>query len=130
MDDRKKDLSKYRLEQSAETMKAANTCFTGNLYRDTLNRSYNAAFYAVKAVLALDGVDFKPHKYAVAYFNQHYVKDEKFEREIGRKLGKLKQLREKSDYDDFYIVSAEEAKEQLEASTEICEAVREFLNCK
>ena len=118
------------MEQAAETMQAAKNCFAGKWYRDTLNRSYYAAFYAVKAVLALDGVDFKRHKDAVAYFNQHYVKEKKFEREIGRKLGKLKQLREKSDYDDFYIVSAEDAKEQLESSTEICEAVREYLNSK
>ena len=94
----------------------------------TLNRSYYAAFYAVKAILALDGVDFKRHKDAVAYFNQHYVKEERLPREIGRKLGELKRLREKSDYDDFYIVSVDQAREQLEAAREINKAIRQFLN--
>ena len=128
MDDRKRDLSRYRLEQAAETMQVAETCFNKQFYRDTLNRSYYAAFYAVKAVLALDGVDFKRHKDAVAYFNQHYVKEERLPREIGRKLGELKRLRETSDYDDFYIVSADQAREQLEAAREINEAIRQFLN--
>lgn len=130
MDDRKKDLSIYRMEQAAETMKAAETCFNNKLYRDTLNRSYYAAFYAVKAILALDGVDFKRHKDAVAYFNQHYVKEAIFPREIGRKMGELKRLREKSDYDDFYIVSTDQAREQLKAASEINEAVRIFLDGK
>ena len=61
------------------------------------------AFYAVKAVLALEEVDFKRHKDAVAYFNKTYVATDIFPREIGKKLGRLKQERETSDYDDFYI---------------------------
>ena len=59
------------------------------------------AFYAVKAVLALEEKDFKRHKDAVAYFNQNYVAIGLFDREIGKKLGRLKRKREASDYDDF-----------------------------
>ncbi|MGN0267892.1 MAG: HEPN domain-containing protein [Lachnospiraceae bacterium] len=36
-----------------------------------MNRCYYAAFYAVKAVLALESVDFRRHKDVIAYFNQH-----------------------------------------------------------
>ena len=39
-----------------------------------------------------------------------------FSREMGRKLATLKQLREKSDYDDFYIASREKAVEQVETA--------------
>lgn len=48
----------------------------------------------------------------MAYFNKEYVAKEIFPRELGRKLGTLKQLREKSDYDDFYIASKAQAEEQ------------------
>ena len=41
-------------------------------YKDSINRCYYAAFYAIKAVLALEGKDFKRHKDAVGYFNQTY----------------------------------------------------------
>ena len=78
------------------------------LYRDAINRSYYAAFYAIKALLALEEVDFKRHKDVVAYFNRTYAVTEKVPREIGRKLAHLQQKREKSDYDDFYIASKEE----------------------
>ena len=41
----------------------------------------------MKAVLALEEVDFKRHKDAVAYFNKTYVATDIFPREIGKKLG-------------------------------------------
>ena len=128
MDDRKLNLCKYRLVQSAESIRAAEFCFENKLFRDSLNRSYYAVFYAVKAVLALEGVDFKRHKDAIAYFNQHYVKDGTIQREIGRKLGRLKQYREESDYEDFYTVSGEEAKEQMEAAVDITDAIKKHLS--
>ncbi|MBQ9503469.1 MAG: HEPN domain-containing protein [Lachnospiraceae bacterium] len=127
MDERRIDLSKYRQAQAEESFKAAEYCFEKKLYRDSLNRSYYAAFYAVKAVIALEGVDFKRHKDAIAYFYQNYVKDGPMSRDLGRKLGRLKQYREEGDYGDFNIVSEEEAKEQLEAASEIIGAIRNYL---
>lgn len=85
------------------------------------------ACYAVKAVLALESVDFRRHKDVIAYFNQHYVATDIFPRDMGRKLGKLKQKRETSDYDDFYIASLEEAQEQIAAVVEIIKNVKSFL---
>lgn len=63
-------------------------------FKDTINRSYYAAFYAVKAVLAIEGVDFKRHKDVVAYFNQHYVANEIFTKALGRLLARLQKKRE------------------------------------
>ena len=39
-------------------------------------------------------------------------------------------LREKADYQDFYIVSADQAKEQLARATELIGIVRSFLKTK
>ena len=105
-------LSSYRMEQSEETLKAAKMCLDNRFYKDCINRSYYVAFYAVKSVLAIEGTDFKRHKDAIAYFNKTYVATEVFPREIGKKLGRLKQARETSDYDDFYIASLAETTEQ------------------
>ena len=38
--------------------------------------------------------------------------------EIGKKLGRLKQERETSDYDDFYIASKEESERQIAVAEE------------
>ena len=127
MTDKAVNLSKYRLQNAKDTLDAASLCLERRLYKDTINRSYYAAFYAVKAVLALEEVDFKRHKDAVGYFNRNYVATEIFAKDIGRKLGRLKQERESSDYDDFYIASANDAVEYFENAKFIVEAVKRYL---
>lgn len=127
MDERQKNLSQYRLQEAEDSLKAARYCLQENLYKDCINRLYYAAFYGVKAVLALGTVDFKRHKDVVAYFNQHYVASSIFSREIGRRLATLKQLREKSDYDDFYIASREQAERQLDSAGVIIKSICEYL---
>ena len=128
MDNRKQDLSNYRLLQAEDSIKAAQMSFANGLYKDSINRSYYAAFYAVKAVLALEEVDFKRHKDAIGYFNKTYVATEKFSKELGRKIEMLKQLCEKSDYDDFYIAGKEEAENQIKTALMMIQEVKKYVS--
>ena len=130
MSEKKVDLCIYRMRSAIETLGVSALCLESQHYKDSINRSYYAAFYAVKAVLALEEVDFKRHKDAVAYFNQTYVATDIFPREIGKKLGRLKQERETSDYDDFYIASAADATEQYAAAEFIITEVKKYLDGK
>lgn len=127
MDNRQRDLSKYRLQESKDSLKVAEHCLIEGLYKDSINRSYYAAFYSVKAVLALGTVDFKRHKDVMAYFNKEFVAVNVFPRELGRRLGTLKQLREKSDYDDFYIASKEQAVSQFETAKMTINEIEQYL---
>lgn len=127
MDNKANDLCAYRLTDAVDTLEAARLCLNNRHYKDAINRSYYAAFYAVKAVLALEAVDFKRHKDAVAYFNHNYVAGDVFPRGIGKKLGRLKKKRETSDYDDFFLASLDEAKEQLEMAEEIVFVIQKYL---
>ena len=127
MDGKELELCKYRVSQGEETREVAKECFYNNHFKDSINRSYYAAFYAIKAILALEKVDFKRHKDVVSYFNKNYVATEIFQKEIGRGLGRLQQKREKSDYDDFYVASKEEANEQIEVAEKIINTVKIYL---
>ena len=128
MDERQKNLSNYRIAEAEDSLKVAAHCLKEGLYKDSINRSYYAAFYAVKAILALSTVDFKRHKDVMGYFNKEYVAKEIFPREIGRKLGTLQRVREKSDYDDFYIASREKAEEQFQAAELVIGEVKKYLD--
>ena len=119
MNSKAEDLCKYRYRTAIETLEASKLCLENKHYKDSINRSYYAAFYAIKAVLALEEIDFKRHKDAVAYFNQHYVATDIFPKNMGRELGRLKRKRETSDYDDFYLASLEETREQLQFAEDI-----------
>ena len=128
MDERQKNLSNYRIAEAEDSLKVAAHCLKEGLYKDSINRSYYAAFYAVKAILALSTVDFKRHKDVMGYFNKEYVAKEIFPREIGRKLGTLQRVREKSDYDDFYIASREKAEEQFQTAVLVIGEVKKYLD--
>ena len=127
MNDKKEDLCIYRIRNAVETLGVAVLCLESQHYKDSINRSYYAAFYAIKAVLALGTIDFKRHKDVVAYFNKEYVATNVFPRELGKRLGMLKQLREKSDYDDFYIASRDQAEGQYHTAKYTIEKVEEYL---
>ena len=62
MDNRKQDLSSYRLSQAEDSIKVAQMSYDNALFKDSINRSYYATFYAIKAVLALEEIDFKREK--------------------------------------------------------------------
>ena len=67
------ELSKYRYSLAKQTYNNAKMCLESGFYRDCINRSYYAVFYAIRAVLALESIDFKRHKDVVAYFNKEFV---------------------------------------------------------
>lgn len=126
VDSRQKDLCDYRISQAEDSLKAAKISYENGLFKDSINRSYYASFYAIKAVLALEGIDFKRHKDAIGYFNKSYVATDKFSRVLGRKMGMLKQLREKSDYDDFFLAGKKDAEIQLETAGLMVSAVKRY----
>ena len=128
--DKAKDLCIYRINSALETLDAAKVCIDSKHYKEAINRSYYASFYAIKAVLAMEGTDFKRHKDVVAYFNKNYVATEIFDKRLGRMLSNLQQTRETSDYDDFFIASKEDAETQCENAESIIEAVRKYLKEK
>ncbi len=127
MTEKQRDLCIYRFEKAEETIRSSKLCMDNKFFKDSINRSYYAAFYAVKAVLALEDLDFKRHKDVIAYFNQHFVVTEIFDREVGRKLARLQKKREASDYDDFFVASMDEADEQLGVASFIVGTIRKYL---
>ena len=90
-DERKKALCEYRMQNAQESFSVAEDCYMKNHFKDSINRSYYSVFYAVKAVLSLEGIDFKRHKDVIAYFNHTYVATEIIPRSFGRKIGQLQQ---------------------------------------
>lgn len=121
------DVAKYKLEQAKDDLESAKLLLEAGKYKAANNRAYYSCFHAVDSVLALEPVAFKKHKDTLAYFNKNYVKTEMFPKEIGRKLSKLEIIRHKSDYDDFYIASKEEAMEQVEVAESIIKFVEEYI---
>jgi len=123
-----KALAKYRLSKSTECSLVANSLIVEGHYAHSVNRSYFAIFHAIRAVLALEGVDFKKHSGVISYFQQHYIKTGIFERKFSEYVKEAFTIRTDSDYKDFYIVSKNDAEEQLDHAYQFINAIENYIN--
>lgn len=122
------ELSSYRLNMSEEKLRSARILLDAGQYKDSIGRSYYAIFSALRAVLAKDKVDFSKHAGVISYFQNEYLKTELFDKKYSKYISSAFQIRNNCDYDDFFIVSKEEAIEQYEHAYELYEAVKKFLD--
>lgn len=121
--------ARYRLNKAKETLETARMIFNdGKDFTSANNRAYYAIFYAIRAVLAIEEIDFKRHKDVLAYFNKEYVNKEKFPKMIGRKISQSQRIREDSDYDDDYEPSLEKTEQQINTAQELIDLVEEYVN--
>ncbi len=128
MDNRLNDLSRYRLQKARDELESSEIMLQNTKFSQSINRSYYAIFHATRALLALDKFDARKHSGVIAYFNQHYIKTEKIERKFGKILILAENIRIKSDYDDFYIASKQQAEEQLSNAREFIERIETYIN--
>ena len=121
------NLSRYRLTTAKERLQSAKALIRIGDYKTAANRSYYAAFSAMLAVLALDGLDFKHHSGVIAEFRKSYIKTGIFDAELSRIIDSLKDVRQSSDYDDFYLISKEEVTEQIHSAERFVSDIEAYL---
>lgn len=122
-----KELSKHRLQQAKDDLRASEILYRENLYKSANNRAYYSIFHSIKAVLALEPIDFKRHKDVIAYFNKNYVSNETFPKKMGRKISIASRMREDSDYEDEFVVESDDTKEQIETARELLVLVETYI---
>ena len=98
-----------RLLRAKEMLAASEENLKMGQLRTSLNRSYYAVFHAMRAVNILEGFDSSKHSGVIAFFNKNILKENKMDRDLSGIIKSTSYLREKSDYDDFYIASKNEA---------------------
>lgn len=123
-----KELALYRLGAAKEDLEAAELNFKSGHYRASNNRAYYSIFRAISACLALKFKAYKQHSQVIGNFNKDFVHTGIFSKEISRKISRAQEVRHASDYDDFYIVSVDDAKEQLETAREVIDMVAKYLD--
>lgn len=121
------ELSKYRIQNAEETLEAAKLLCEHQSYKDSINRSYYVIFHAMRAVLALEGADYKKHSGVIAHFREKYIKPGILPVELSDIIGQASLIRNQSDYEDFFLASAEEAKEQLANAKVFLEEIQCYL---
>ena len=128
MPDNRKELMKYRLEMAEERLHSSKVLLEAGSYKDSIGRSYYAMFTAVRALLAMEGQDFSKHAGVIAYFQKEFVKTGKVDRKYSKYISQAFQIRNNTDYADFFIVSAQDAKEQYEKAKEFLKVLVKYLS--
>jgi len=121
------ELSKFRLDQSKEFLVSSEKNLNIEEYKTANNRAYYSIFHAMRAVLALDEVDFKKHSGVISYFREKYIKTNIFNRNCSDIISSASLIRNKSDYDDFYIAIKEETVEQVNNAKIFIKEIEEYL---
>ena len=123
-----KELAGYRMERAREMLSAAEGNLGIGQYKTSLNRSYYAIFHAMRAANILKGFDSSKHSGVIAFFNKEYLKEGIMDRQLSAVIKGSSFLREKSDYDDFFIASRKEAEVQLKNARGFLNTVEAYLN--
>lgn len=121
-------LSKVRIENAEECLNAARSLYEIGSYRSSANRSYYAVFHSMRAILALDGIDMKHHSGIISEFRRLYIKTGVFDAKLSTIISALFDIRTESDYDDFYVISKQEVKEQLANAKLFYNEIKKYLS--
>lgn len=124
------NLSKARVAHAKDCLKESEILLTAGEYKGAANRAYYAAFHAMRAVLILDEFDSKKHSGIIAKFREFYLKTEFFDKEFSDAISSLFRVRTASDYDDFYVVSKNDASSQFEKAKKILFLIEAHLKDK
>lgn len=124
------DLSRYRLAKASEMLETARRDMHAEDYASANNRAYYCIFHAIRAVLALDGEDYQKHSAVIARFSLNYLKTDILPREYGKLISNASLIRNRSDYEDFYICSVEDTQKLVVGAEAFLKCVTGYLNGK
>ncbi|MCL2426661.1 MAG: HEPN domain-containing protein [Oscillospiraceae bacterium] len=122
------ELSKYRLDEAERCIDSAKLLYDAGDFKSAVNRSYYCVHNAMRSVFALQGKDFKKHSALMTFFRGDYIKTKVFSDKMSDILRDLFFIRNKSDYEDFYIVGKQETSEQIDNARHFLEQIKLYLS--
>lgn len=120
-------LISYRMERSKESIEAAKMMLDNGMLSSSINRIYFSMFYAVQALLALQGVSFSKHGQVKGYFNRELIKTGIFPVEMGRLYNKTFEYRQKFDYVDFAIPEADMVSDYIDKANGFITEINKYI---
>ncbi len=121
------ELARYRLQKAGEMLESAKRDMTAEDYASANNRAYYCIFHSMRAVLALNGQDYKKHSAVISQFMLLYLKPELLPRKFSNLITNASLIRNRSDYEDFYICSVSDTEALVAGAEELLAEVRAYL---
>jgi uncharacterized protein (UPF0332 family) len=115
------------LRRAEDSLQAAKLLYKAGHDDIAAARAYYAAFYAAAAVLLAEGREFRKHSGVLAAVHKFLVKTGKLDKEHGKNLNWLFEIRSIGDYGDLRHVPRKDADKAIEVATSFVGAIKNFL---
>ena len=117
-----------RLAKARECLNNAEKNLEDMAYANAANRSYYCIFHSMRAVLTTIGFSSKTHSGVISEFRRRYIKESVFPKTFSRIIDNAFDIRNDSDYNEFYVVSEEEVAQQTANAKIFLTAVEEYIS--
>lgn len=119
---------RYRIESARKTFEAARVLAENEFWNSAINRLYYALFYAVNALLVLNGIHAKSHSATKSQFSLLFVKTGRFDKKYGRLLSELSDWRQKGDYENIFNYNSNSVIPLFEPVAEMIDLIEKEIN--
>ncbi len=116
------------LQRAETSIKAAKNMIEKGYHDIAASRAYYAAFYAASALLLKENIDTNKHSGVIASIHRLFVKEGKLDKEQGKNLNWLFELRGVGDYGVSEHVSSEESYRAVKVAEAFLESAIKILN--
>ena len=122
-------LAKVRMDRAKELLDEATELLEKGSYKSANNRAFYAIEKSIKALLAIKHVEVSTHNGALKQFNYIFIYngDGTFGPPDYQKIAGAEQIRNASDYDDFYIASKDETRQLVENTKCILDKIAKYI---
>jgi uncharacterized protein (UPF0332 family) len=124
---RAKTLMGHRSRQSHTSLLAAEKLAELKLWRDSVNRSYYAMYYAVMMALAYRGLVTSGHVESLKIFDREFIETGDLPRELSSTLRKCYEIRIETDFGEMVEISQSHATDMIEKSRSVISSIEAFL---
>jgi uncharacterized protein (UPF0332 family) len=115
------------LERAEESIRAAKLLYEAGHWDFAAARAYYATFYAATAALLSEGREYQKHSGVIAAVHKFLVKTGKLDKEHGKNLNWLVELRSIGDYGDTLHVPQGDAARAIIVAQSFVAAIKKLL---
>jgi uncharacterized protein (UPF0332 family) len=122
------DNVRLSMEHAERCLSSARALLEIGDYDGAVNRSYYCVFHSVRALFAIDSIEFKKHSSLIGYFREKYIKTGIFEKRLSGIIGDLFEERNDCDYDCYFVINEETVKIRIRDAEYFYGKIHEYLD--
>lgn len=122
-------LAMVRMNRAKELLDEATELLEKGSYKSANNRAFYSMEKSIKALLAMEQIEVTTHNGGLKQFNYVFIYngDGTFDSQDYQRIAGAEQIRNASDYDDFYIASKDETRQLVENAAYILKKIDKYI---